>query len=75
MWEPAWELLKLFSLLFAVVCLAHLQNGFSLRHPERARREGEEVELLEGVSTQNKVDRSRRINADGDKNCVLKIIS
>jgi hypothetical protein len=46
-----------------------------LRHPERARREREYVELLEGVSTQDQIHRSRRIDADGDKNCVLEIIT
>jgi hypothetical protein len=46
-----------------------------LRHPERATREGEKVELLEGVSTQDQVDRSIRINADCDKNRVHEIIT
>jgi hypothetical protein len=57
-------------------CYDNRRRGQPLWHPERARREGgEEVELLEGVSTQDQVDRSRRINADCDKNCVLKIIT
>jgi hypothetical protein len=46
-----------------------------LRHPERATREGEKVELLEGVSIQDQVDRSIRINADCDKNSVHEIIT
>jgi hypothetical protein len=63
------------------VCFRYCRTGrcrrrcYDNRFPERARREGEEVELLEGVSTQDQVDRSRRINADCDKNCVLKIIT
>jgi hypothetical protein len=56
-------------------CYDNRSRGRQLWHPERARREGEEVELLEGVSTQDQVDRSRRINADCDKYCVLKIIA
>jgi hypothetical protein len=31
--------------------------------------------LREGLTTQDQVDRSRRVNADGDKNGLLKIIT